>query len=119
MIALVEMEKMGKIGKMGEVSTAGIPIGVRIAAATTMPAMDSIAAAASATPKGPPSYRVGDADARGDHGHRQHRGLQGDGQAGDDIGGVAVTGHGDEGADHGQRQREEDHHRHHTGTNMA
>jgi hypothetical protein len=55
MIALVEMEKMGKIGKMGEVSTAGIPIGVRIAAATTMPAMDSITAdsiavAASATP---------------------------------------------------------------------
>src|ERR687883_165970 len=33
----------------------GIPFGVRIAAATTLPAMDSIAAAASATPKGPPS----------------------------------------------------------------
>ena len=34
-IALVEVEKMGRIGKMaikmGKVSTAGIPIGVRIA----------------------------------------------------------------------------------------
>jgi hypothetical protein len=61
-IALVEMEKMEKMGKIGkmaikmrEVSTAGIAIGVRIAAATTMPAMDSITAdsiavAASATP---------------------------------------------------------------------
>ena len=49
-IALVEMDKKGKMGKigkmaikMGEVGTVGIPIGVRIATATTMPAMDSIA----------------------------------------------------------------------------
>jgi hypothetical protein len=47
-IALVEMDEMGKIGKM--TIKMGIPILVRIAAATTMPAMDSIAAAAGATP---------------------------------------------------------------------
>ena len=37
-IALVEMDKMGKIGKMaikmGEVSTVGLPIGVRIGGST-------------------------------------------------------------------------------------
>src|SRR5919204_6884818 len=40
-ITLVEMGKMAI--KIGEVGTVGTPIGVRIAAATTMPAMDGIA----------------------------------------------------------------------------
>ena len=49
-IELVEMGKIGKMAiKMGEVGMVGITIGVRIAAATTMPAMDSIAAATTAT----------------------------------------------------------------------
>jgi hypothetical protein len=101
-IALVEMDEMDKIGKigkmaikMGEVGTAGIPIGVRIATATTM--LDGQhRRGRQCHAVEPAAHRVGDPHARGDDGDRQHRGLHGDGQAGDDVGGVADHDQADE-----------------------